>query len=194
MEATDRFERLFRVSLSNYQKQQVELYLNLLGRWNRRINLTSHALTQEQLLGHIFEGFWAAANFLGGQECLVDVGSGAGFPGMTMKLYLPSLDLTLIEKSHKKTVFLKELSRQLELEVHFFQDWAENYPSWEANQIAILKALKPSSQLLASFSSRRLKLLCFHGQRLGRWAGELQVIRREKVPGSNNRYGCLLQC
>lgn len=194
METIANFEVLFGVSLNNHQKQQVELYLNLLGHWNRRINLTSPALTQEQLLGHIFEGFWAAASFLDGQEHLVDVGSGAGFPGMTMKLYFPSLTLTLIEKNHKKGAFLQELSRQLELEVRVFQDWAENYPSWQPNQMAVLKALKPSNRLLADLSSSRLKLLCFHGQRLGGWAGKLQVIRREKVPQSNNRYACLLQC
>jgi len=194
MEALANFEGLFGVSLNNHQKRQVELYLSLLGRWNRRINLTSPALTQEQLLGHLFEGFWAAATFLDGQERLVDVGSGAGFPGMAMKLYFPSLELTLIEKSHKKSTFLQELGQRLELEVRVFQDQAENYPSWQPNQMAVLKALKPSSRLLADFSSRRLKLLCFHGQRLGRWARKLQVIRREKAPQSNNRYACLLQC
>lgn len=194
MEATADFERLFGVSLNNHQKRQVKLYLNLLERWNRRINLTSSALTQEQLLGHIFEGFWAATTFLDGQEGLVDVGSGAGFPGMAMKLYFPSLELTLIEKNPKKAVFLEELGRRLELEVQVFQDRAENYPSWQPNQIAALKALKPSGQLLTSLSSNRLKLLCFHGQKLGRWAENLQVIRREKTPQSSNRYACLLQC
>jgi 16S rRNA (guanine(527)-N(7))-methyltransferase RsmG len=169
----------------------VKLYLNLLGHWNRRINLTSSSLTQEQLLGHIFEGFWAATTFLDGQEGLVDVGSGAGFPGMAMKLYFPSLELTLIEKNQKKAVFLEELGRRLELEVQVFQDRAENYPAWQPNQIA---ALKPSGQLLENFSSSRLKLLCFHGHKLGRWAEKLQVIRREKTPQSSNRYACLLQC
>lgn len=194
MEATANFEGLFGVSLSNHQKRQVELYLDLLGHWNRRINLTSSSLTQKQLLGHIFEGFWAAATFLDGQERLVDIGSGAGFPGMAMKLYFPSLELTLVEKSHKKATFLQELGRRLELEVQIFQDRAENYPSWQPNQMAVLKALKPSSQLLTDLSSSQLKLLCFHGQRLGCWAEKLQIIRQEKVPQSNNSYACLLQC
>ena len=99
MEALANFEGLFGVSLNSHQKRQVELYLSLLGHWNRRINLTSPALTQEQLLGHLFEGFWAAATFLDGQEQLVDVGSGAGFPGMAMKIYFPSLVAQLLQKS-----------------------------------------------------------------------------------------------
>ena len=66
------------------------------------------------------EAFWAAQNFLPDKTPLGDVGSGAGFPGLAMKLYRPSLQVTLIEKSYKKVVFLREVSGKLGLEVDVF--------------------------------------------------------------------------
>ena len=194
MGAVAELEKNYGLSLSAHQKEQLRLYLQFLERWNQRINLTSIALTSERLAFHFFEAFWAGSHFLSGEERLADVGSGAGFPGLAMKLYLPSLDVTLLEKNHKKVVFLQELSRQLDLEVRIFQGQAENYPGWQSVEVALLRALKPSSQLLRVFSSSRLKLLYFHGRQAGPWARGLQSLRQAKVPQSDNRHVRLLQC
>ena len=187
-------EKAYGLSLSGYQKEQLQLYLQFLKRWNQRINLTSIALANEQLAFHFFEAFWAGHHFLSGAERLADVGSGAGFPGLAMKLYLPSLDVTLVEKNHKKAVFLQELSRQLDLEVRVFQGQAENYPDWQSVEVALLRALNPSSQLLQVFSGCHLKLLYFHGRQLDPWARRLQALRQAKVPQSDHRHVRLLQC
>ncbi len=194
MESVAELEKNYGLSLSAHQGEQLRLYLQFLKRWNQRINLTSIALTNEQLAFHFFEAFWAARHFLSGEERLADVGSGAGFPGLAMKLYLPSLEVTLVEKSHKKAVFLQELSRQLDLEVHVFQGQAENYPNWQSIEVALLRALKPSSQLLRILSCYRLKLLYFHGRQPGPWTRGLQSLRQAKVPQSDNRHVRLLQC
>ncbi len=187
-------EKAYGLSLSAHQKEQLHLYLQFLKRWNQRINLTSITLANEQLVLHFFEAFWAGRHFLSGAERLADVGSGAGFPGLAMKLYLPSLDVTLVEKNHKKAVFLQELSRQLDLEVRVFQGQAENYPDWQSVEVALLRALKPSSQLLQVFSGCHLKLLYFHGRQLDPWARGLQALRQAKVPQSDHRHVRLLQC
>ena len=156
--------------------------------------MTSIDSTSEQLAFHFFEAFWAAGHFLSGGERLADVGSGAGFPGLAMKLYLPSLEVTLLEKNYKKAIFLEELSRQLDLKVRIFQGQAEIYPNWQSIEVALLRALKPSSQLLRTLSCNRVKLLYFHGRQPGPWTRGLQSLRQAKVPRSDNRYVRLLQC
>jgi 16S rRNA (guanine527-N7)-methyltransferase len=96
--------------------EQIRSYVELLLKWNKRISLTSVLDPQEIVKYHFAESFLAtkAVNALCGR--LADVGSGAGFPGMALKMYTPTLQVTLIESNSKKCVFLAEVIRSLELE------------------------------------------------------------------------------
>lgn len=100
----------FRLELSPRQLSQIQAYLELLLRWNRRINLTSLKNEEECLTRHFGESLFAAGtNKLEGN--LVDVGSGAGFPGLALKIAFPELSVTLLEPAGKKRAFLKEAAR-----------------------------------------------------------------------------------
>ena len=83
----------FGLSLSNHQSGQVSAYLELLLRWNRRINLTAlrdpHACVQRHFGESLYLGRWVE---LKGK--LLDIGSGAGFPGLCLKIIFPELDET----------------------------------------------------------------------------------------------------
>ncbi|HLI64000.1 MAG TPA: 16S rRNA (guanine(527)-N(7))-methyltransferase RsmG [Terriglobales bacterium] len=97
----------------------MRLYLDLLLRWNARVNLTAIRDPEQIVTRHFGESLFAA-KVLGLHDrsaiTVADVGSGAGFPGIPMKLWVPQIELTLLESQNKKAVFLREVLRRLELE------------------------------------------------------------------------------
>jgi 16S rRNA (guanine527-N7)-methyltransferase len=95
--------------------QAVRSYVEKLLFWNRKVNLTAITESNQILHRHFGESMFAA-RFLPDRGRLVDVGSGAGFPGIPIKLLLPSLQVTLIEPNHKKAAFLGEIIRTLGLD------------------------------------------------------------------------------
>jgi 16S rRNA (guanine527-N7)-methyltransferase len=97
---------------------QVAAYLDLLLRWNARTNLTAIREPQEIVTRHFGESFFAARQIVPAgksPQTLADVGSGAGFPGLAIKLWAPQLEVTLIESHQKKATFLREVVRSLNL-------------------------------------------------------------------------------
>ncbi len=93
----------------------IRAYTEMLLRWNEKISLTSIRRPEEILQRHFGESMFAARTVPIVRGRLVDVGSGAGFPGLAMKLVSPELEVTLIESSVKKSAFLAEVVRALGL-------------------------------------------------------------------------------
>ena len=182
-------ERAFALQLTEDQRHKVLTYLELLRSWSGKVNLTSLEKVEDQLRFHFFESFWAAHHFLKGATKIADLGSGAGFPGLAMKLYRPALAVTLIEKSHKKVVFLKEVSRLLNLPVEIFQGRGEIYPRWNSQHVASIRALKPSSQLLRVLARENICLLQFASRHLD----QLEILKQQQVPDSRDRYVTLFR-
>jgi len=93
----------------------IRRYMELLLRWNAKISLTSITKPSEIIERHFGESLFAinAAGIRGGR--LADVGTGAGFPGLALKIALAGLELTLIESNHRKSAFLAEVVRTLGL-------------------------------------------------------------------------------
>ncbi|HEX5412107.1 MAG TPA: 16S rRNA (guanine(527)-N(7))-methyltransferase RsmG [Terriglobia bacterium] len=100
----------FITTLPDSTVDRVLIYLELLLRWNRKINLTAIERPEECITRHFGESFLASrVTPLNGR--LLDVGSGAGFPGLAIKLIAPELDVVLLEPVAKKRAFLKEAAR-----------------------------------------------------------------------------------
>jgi 16S rRNA (guanine527-N7)-methyltransferase len=119
-------------SLTEAQLEQVSAYLDLLLRWNARTNLTAVRDPESMVTRHFGESFFAARQLLSADATLraIDLGSGAGFPGLPLKIFAPALALTLIESSQKKAAFLKEAVRTLALtDIDVFAGRAEDFPS-----------------------------------------------------------------
>ena len=95
---------------------RVEAYLGLLQQWNRKINLTGLRGREEILRDLFAESFLAAPLLAEPDEPLLDVGSGAGFPGMALKIYRPELTVYLLEPRRKRASFLETVRRRLGLE------------------------------------------------------------------------------
>jgi 16S rRNA (guanine527-N7)-methyltransferase len=99
---------------SDEQSAKIRMYIGLLLRWNRSISLTAITDPAEIAGRHFGESIFAST-LLPVENCrLVDIGTGAGFPGLALKIAVPSIHLVLIESNKKKCVFLSEIVRLLE--------------------------------------------------------------------------------
>lgn len=95
---------------------RVEAYLGLLEQWNRKVNLTGIRDRVEIARDLFAESFLAAPLLAEEDGPLLDVGSGAGFPGMALKIYRPELSVYLLEPRMKRAGFLETVRRRLGLE------------------------------------------------------------------------------
>ena len=89
-------------------------YVDLLRRWGRRINLSSVLTDREIIIKHLIDSL-TVAEFMPPGSRVIDIGTGAGFPGIPLYIYDPSLNLTLLESVGKKVAFLKDVKRSLGL-------------------------------------------------------------------------------
>ena len=95
--------------------EKIRLYVELLLRWNQKINLTAITTPAEILERHFGECFFGAQFLDLSARQIVDIGSGAGFPGLAIKMILPGACMTLIEANKRKAAFLKEVAKSLEM-------------------------------------------------------------------------------
>src|SRR5215472_11205133 len=119
-------------ALDQKRADQVSAYLDLLLKWNARINLTAVRDPKQIVMRHFGESFFAAERLLEPERELrvIDLGSGAGFPGLPFAIFAPWASVTLIESSAKKSAFLNEVVTALRLaNVKVFAGRAETYPS-----------------------------------------------------------------
>jgi len=100
----------FGLDLTPTQASQTLTYLHLLLRWNEKINLTAIRNPAECVTRHFGESLFLARHAQL-QDSLLDIGTGAGFPGLALKIVFPELIVTLLEPVTKKRAFLKEAAR-----------------------------------------------------------------------------------
>lgn len=208
--------------LSSIRLNQISMYIDLLLRWNARVNLTAVRTPDEIVTRHFGESLFAARHLLCGAdtpvrepkcsadtlvrekpstltlsvaqashepassaspppspadaipaarpEFLVDLGSGAGFPGLPMKIWSPQTRVTLIESNHKKVAFLREVIRALTLtNIDVFLGRAEAFPPASASLLT-LRAVECFDSVLPTATS-----LITAGGRLALLIGQAQI-------------------
>lgn len=177
-------------TLSDAQLLQLSTYLDLLLRWNARMNLTAVRDPEQIVTRHFGESVFTAQSLypqgweLTTDNWLLDLGSGAGFPGLPIKICIPALRVTLTESQYRKTIFLREVVRALAIHgLEVFAGRAEDFaptnaPAIDHRQSAIgnslasftitlravekfVRVLPIAARLLAAApaASRRLALL-----------------------------------
>ena len=104
----------FDVKLDRQAFGRVEGFLELLALWNRRVRLTGERDTSAVLRKHVADSF-APASCLPPTGLVVDIGSGAGFPGIILACLRPDLELALVESRRRRVTFLREVIRQVGL-------------------------------------------------------------------------------
>jgi 16S rRNA (guanine527-N7)-methyltransferase len=101
------------VELSSAQIAALEAHYELLVRWNKALNLTTITSLEEAVERHYCESLLLGGHLPAGPLRVVDVGSGAGFPGFPVAILRPDCSVTLVESHQRKAVFLREASRKI---------------------------------------------------------------------------------
>jgi len=147
------------------QLDQISTYIDLLLRWNARINLTGIRRPEEIVTRHFGESFFLARHLFpkSGTDHrplttdhrpprVLDIGSGAGFPALPLKLWAPHIYLTLVESNHKKAAFLSEVARALTLtNITVITDRAEALaarPDFPRTEVVTLRAVEHFNTVL----------------------------------------------
>jgi 16S rRNA (guanine527-N7)-methyltransferase len=174
--------------LSAKQLEQISMYIDLLLRWNARVNLTAIRTAEEIVTRHFGESLFAARNLpptgigepgtasVSSHGRLIDVGSGAGFPGIAIQIWSPATPVTLIESNQKKVAFLREVMRTITLtDINVFSSRAEDHPPAVAS-IVTLRAVERFDKILPSAA----RLLTVPGT-LALLIGSAQLSQAQRV-------------
>lgn len=117
------------IVLTSTQENQLEMYYNLLIEWNNKMNLTGITDRNSVYLKHFYDCITLIkAIDLTKNLKIVDVGSGAGFPGLVLKIVFPNLNVVLVDALNKRINFLNHVIESLKLEnIEAIHDRIENY-------------------------------------------------------------------
>jgi len=183
------------IELDEKRLRAISTHIDLLLKWNARMNLTAIREPGEIVQRHFGESLFAAKYLLEQQapQTAIDLGSGAGFPGVPFAMLAPEVQVTLIESQQKKATFLKELIYALGLtNVKVFSHRAENYPG--TADLVMLRAVEKFEQALPmaarlTTSGGRIALMIGSGQdELARRVGkDVHWNDAVPVPCSNSR-------
>jgi 16S rRNA (guanine527-N7)-methyltransferase len=177
-------EPFLELPLPSSTLDQISTYIDLLLRWNARINLTAIRHPEEIVTRHFGESFFLARHLFPAtaqrsqaksqaigsaksKACpelaerdpypstaprVLDIGSGAGFPALPLKLWAPHIHLTLVESNHKKATFLREVARALTLtNINVITDRAEVLaarPDFPRTEVVTLRAVEHFAAIL----------------------------------------------
>lgn len=140
------------IKINEIQRKQLEDYYHLLIEWNEKINLTAITNKDEVYLKHFFDSLTIAKIInLNDLETMCDIGTGAGFPGLVIKIVFPHLKVTLVDSLGKRVTFLNEVIDRLGLDqVTSVHDRAEDFgmKNREKYDLVVARAVAPLSILL----------------------------------------------
>ena len=126
------------IKLGKRQIKQFSIYLDELKKWNQRFNLIGPATDEEIIKRHFLDSLSIVSVLptpytLHPIPCLLDIGTGAGFPGIPIKIVLPDISLTLLDSSKKKTEFLRHLCKKLDIKAEIICGSAETVARMSAH-------------------------------------------------------------
>ncbi len=141
-------------------------YLRDLKVWNEQFNLTSITGERDIVIKHFLDSISILSKFSIPKKCLaVDIGTGAGFPGIPIKIMRPDIRMTLIESSTKKTRFLRHIIEILELkDIHVFAGRAEYFGREKENRELFSLAISRAVADIAILVEYALPLLKVGGR------------------------------
>ena len=130
------------IDVTGEQLEKLEIYCNFLLEYNTHTNLTAIKNREEVYLKHFYDSLTLVKSIdLTSIENLLDIGTGAGFPGMVLKIFFPNLQIYLVDSNNKKTKFLIELKDKLNVDkVEVINNRIENITSRFINSIDVVTA------------------------------------------------------
>lgn len=197
------------IELSEHQLRQFYDYYELLIQWNSMMNLTAITEMEDVVTKHFVDSLSlvkAIPDLSEKDYSLIDVGTGAGFPGIPLKIVFPNLKITLLDSLNKRVKFLKEVEGRLELdEIEAFHGRAEDYGrdpvSRETFDLCVSRAVANLSTLseycmpfvrvggyFVPYKSGKLEEELVNGKgALKKLGGEIEEILRFTLPNSDER-------
>ena len=195
------------IGLSPGQQQQFEDYATLLLEWNKRVNLVRVKGRGELMRFHMLDSLWCSAAIdLEGCTKLLDIGSGAGFPGIPLRICFPDLELCLLESQQKRTLFLMEAISRLGLgnsdvlagraeNLACDEDYRERFDCVVARAVAPLATLVELALPFVAMGGHFVALkgnaadeeIAVAGYALERLGGVLERVISYRFPGEKGR-------
>ena len=193
--------REFAIDPDSNPGQKLQTYLSLLEKWNPRVNLTANIAWNalEPLFG---EGIWAATKYSADYRAHLDIGSGAGFPAIILRVFNPGMELELVESRGKKGAFLETVAWELELtgtRVHVkrLENLLTSYKSGEKTWDCISwKAIQLTSRdliRLYEHTNENTRLWMFHGKEAAvedvrTLDAKFILINKQPIPGQKESF------
>lgn len=167
IELMNRYLAELNIKLSEEQFEQFYRYMNILIEWNKVMNLTGITDPEEIIIKHFIDSLTVIKR-VDPKDNIIDVGTGAGFPGVPIKIAFPETKVVLLDSLNKRIKFLNEVIEQLQLKgieaIHGrAEDFGKNEKHREKYDIAIARAVAPLNILLEylmPFVKIRGKVLC----------------------------------
>jgi len=194
------------IELEEGQVQKFYQYMDLLLEWNEKINLTAITEPKEIILKHFIDSLTIAKQIEDGKR-LIDVGTGAGFPGIPLSIIKEEVEITLLDSLNKRIIFLQEVINTLELKnikaVHArVEEFAKNKKERSQYDMATSRAVAPLNVLLEyllPLVKVEGKCICMKGSNieevkasakaLSILGGEIEEIEKITLPESDmNRH------
>lgn len=196
--------------ITQLQQEQFEKYKDLLLEWNEKINLTAITDEDDIILKHFIDSM-TILKHIDNNSSIVDVGTGAGFPGIPVKITNPSLNVTLVDSLNKRLLFLGDVINQLNLKriktVHSrAEEFGQNKLYREKFDVATSRAVANLSVLveyLLPLVKIGGKCICMKGseieeelknskQAINILGGEIEKVEEFTLPGSDIKRNIII--
>lgn len=129
------------IILNKKQLEQFDMYYHMLIEWNKKMNLTAIVDEEDVYLKHFYDSLTPSFDFEFNQQTLCDIGAGAGFPSIPLKIVYPNLKITIVDSLTKRITFLNHLIDKLDLtDVKAISSRAEEYALNHREQFDIVSA------------------------------------------------------
>lgn len=116
----------FNIELSEIQEKQFEIYFEFLVEYNQNVNLTAITEKKQVYIKHFLDSV-LSKDVLAKNSKVVDIGTGAGFPSLPLKILRPDLDIYMVDSLKKRTIFLELLCKKLDIKANIFHSRAEDF-------------------------------------------------------------------
>ena len=192
------------------QLQKFYQYMNLLIEWNEKINLTAIVEPKEIILKHFIDSL-TIIKYIEPNKSVIDIGTGAGFPGIPVKIMREDLDITLLDSLNKRIHFLNEVIQKLELKnitaIHArIEEFAKNKQYREAFDVATSRAvanLTTLSEYMLPMVDLKGMAICMKGYEINEevsksknsiklLGGKIDKIEEFTLPKSDNGRNLIL--
>ncbi|MDP2814382.1 MAG: 16S rRNA (guanine(527)-N(7))-methyltransferase RsmG [Erysipelotrichaceae bacterium] len=196
------------ISISEHQLNQLSRYAQLLQEWNEKINLTAITGLEDIFIKHFYDSLLIAP-YCYEAKMLCDVGSGAGFPGLVLKIVLPEVNITLVEPTLKRVNFLNLVISELNLEKisvlnKRMEDCIELKESFDIVTARAVAALRVLSELCLPFVRVNGFFIAMKGSSgqeelevsknaLKVLGGNVSSVIKETLPDGSARMNILIQ-